>query len=444
MTFDTRDTIAALATPAGPGARAVIRLSGPQALAVALRSFRPVRPIDVNRQSMTPGELDIPDVHAKLPADLFFWPNPRSLTGQDVVELHTLSSPPLIEALIGGLLAAGARAAGPGEFTLRAFLSGKLDLTRAEAVLGVIEADGRDDLKQALAQLAGGVARPLQALREDLLNLLADLEAALDFVDEDIHFVGEDETLKRLGAALAQVTLLGRQLDRRAAVDRPYRVVLAGRPNAGKSSLFNALVGQAAALVSEEAGTTRDYLVRRLELGTVAVELVDTAGWSTAADAIARQSQGLGRSEAEKADLVLLCIEASRGPDAIELEYLTQPRPPVMGVATKCDRGSASADLIATSVVSGFGLGLLRSLLAERVAGRAAPALAPSLSRCRHHVAESLAALRRAHTVVIERLPGELLALEVRAALDQLGEMVGAVYTDDLLDRVFSRFCIGK
>jgi tRNA modification GTPase len=113
-------------------------------------------------------------------------------------------------------------------------------------------------------------------------------------------------------------------------------------------------------------------------------------------------------------------------------------------VATKCDRGSASADLIATSVVSGFGLGLLRSLLAERVAGRAAPALAPSLSRCRHHVAESLAALRRAHTVVIERLPGELLALEVRAALDQLGEMVGAVYTDDLLDRVFSRFCIGK
>src|SRR5437588_583005 len=163
-------------------------------------------------------------------------------------------------------LATGARAARPGAFTLRAFLAGKLDLPRAEAVLAVIEAGSRDELKQALAQLAGGMTRPLQELREDLLNLLADVEAALDFSDEDIHFVEQAELLKRLMKGLALVTLLRRQLDQRGVSGGSFRVVLAGRPNAGKSSLFNALAGSAAALVSAEPGTTRDYLVHKLDL----------------------------------------------------------------------------------------------------------------------------------------------------------------------------------
>jgi tRNA modification GTPase len=443
MPLHTDDTIVALATPPGPGARAIVRLSGPESLAAVGALFSPRETLAPGRRALVEGSVRLPGVAAPLPADVLLWPGPHSYTGQDMAELHVLSSPPLVEALVAALLQAGARPAGPGEFTLRAFLSGKLDLTRAEAVHGVIEAGSRDELKQALAQLAGGVARPLQALRDDLLNLLADVEAGLDFAEEDVQFVEERDLLLRLGGALAHVTLLGKQLEQRGVAGRAFRVVLAGRPNAGKSSLFNALAG-ASALVSPEPGTTRDYLVRRLDLGGVAVELVDTPGWHAAGDDIESQAQSLGREQAERADLVLLCLEAGVTRTAAEVELLRQERPAAVGVATKCDLGGTPADLLATSALTGAGLEALRGLLAERARQRAQPPLAPSLSRCRHHVAECLACLRRAHAVALYHDPPEILALELRGALEQLGEMVGAVYTDDLLDRIFSRFCIGK
>ncbi len=442
MTLHTGDTIAALSTPDGPGGRAIVRVSGPQAASVVAAVFSP--PPEGGSRSLTAGELRLPGIRAPLPADLYYWPAPGTYTGQNVAEIHTLSSPPLLDVLVSALLGAGARAARPGEFTLRGFLAGKLDLTRAEAVLGIIEAQDRDEVKQALSQLAGGVARPLQALRDDLLNLLADIEAGLDFAEEDLAFVGEDEQLIRIARALAQVVLLRRQLDERALAGRAFRVVLAGRPNAGKSSLFNALAGRPAALVSAEAGTTRDYLVQRIDLGNCAADLVDTAGWRPPADAIELQADSLGRDQVGRADLVLLCIPAGGAASPEEAEWLRQRRPPVLGVATKCDAGTPAEGLVATSALSGFGLGLLRSLLAERASARSEPPLAPSLSRCRHHADTCLAGLRRAHAIVLERMPPELLAMELRGALDQLGEMVGAVYTDDLLDRIFSRFCIGK
>jgi tRNA modification GTPase len=364
-----------------------------------------------------------------------------------VVEIHTLSSPPLIELLTAELLRRGARAAGPGEFTLRAFLAGKLDLTRAEAVLGVVEADDPDELKQALAQMAGGVVRPLEGLREDLLNLLADVEAGLDFADEGVTFVDRDQLLLRLGKALAQVTLAGKQLESRSLAGRPFRVVLAGRPNAGKSTLFNALTDAAAAdaaLVSPRPGTTRDYLVRRLDLGGVSAELVDTPGRQEGGNAVEREAQALGREQAGRADLVVLCLPADEPAAPDNAEALRQQRPPVLPVATKCDLAAAPPGRLGVSAATGAGLGGLRRELAERVRARRQPPLAPSLSRCRGHVDACLGCLRRAHAVVLYEDPPELLALELRGALEQLGEMVGAVYTNDLLDRVFSRFCIGK
>jgi tRNA modification GTPase len=444
MALQTRDTIVALATPPGAGARAIVRLSGPDAFSTLSKVFTSPTRLDRRSRTLVDGEVRLAGLHSSLPATLYFWPAPKTYTGQDLAELHTLSSPPLVELLVSALLEAGARAAQPGEFTLRAFLAGKLDLTRAEAVLGVTEAADRDELKEALAQLAGGVTRPLQALRDDLLNLLADVEAALDFADEDLTFVGEDEQLKRITLALAQVTLLGRQVNQRGLANRPFRVVLAGKPNAGKSSLFNALAGRSAALVSPQPGTTRDYLVQRLDLGNTSVELVDTAGWQVSDDPIESRAESLSRDQAGRADLVVLCIAAGNDPSPVEEDLLQQHRPPVLGVATKCDTAEPAEGLLATSALSGFGLGLLRSILAEQVAKRAEPPLAPSLSRCRHHVEACLAGLRRAHAIVLEQMPPELLALELRGALDQLGEMVGAIYTDDLLDRIFSRFCIGK
>ncbi len=438
MLPDLQDTIVALSSAPGPGARAVVRLSGPRAFAVAGGVFTPAAALEPPRRGFHEGRAQLPGLHSPLPVDLYAWPGPRTYTGQDLVELHTLSCPPLLDLLSAELLRHGARAAQPGEFTLRGFLAGKLDLTQAEAVLGIIEASGRDELKQALAQLAGGMARPLQALRDDLLDLLAEVEAGLDFAEEDLHFVEQTELLNRLARALAQVTLLQRQLAQRAVGHRPFRVVLAGRPNAGKSSLFNALAGTDAALVSAAPGTTRDYLVHVLKCGDVTIELVDTAGWQPANGTIEQQAQGLGREQAEQADLLLWCVEAGSALPA------RPGTPAVAEVVTKCDLGGVPPGVMATSAVTGEGLDQLRALLAERARARFRPALAPSLSRCRHHVEALLAHLRQAHGAVLEEEPAEVLALELRAALDELGEMVGAVYTDDLLDRIFSRFCIGK
>ena len=435
----------ALSSAPGPGARAVVRLSGPRAFAVAGGVFAPAAALELPQRGFHEGHVLLPGLHSPLPADLYAWPGPRTYTGQDLVELHTLSCPPLLDLLIAELLRHGARAAQPGEFTLRAFLAGKLDLTQAEAVLGIIEAGGRDELKQALAQLAGGMARPLQGLRDDLLNLLAEVEAGLDFAEEDLRFVEPTELLNRLARALAQVTLLQRQLTQRAVGHRPFRVVLAGRPNAGKSSLFNALAGTDAALVSAAPGTTRDYLVHVLKCGDVTIELVDTAGWQPANGSIEQQAQGLGREQAEQADLLLWCVEAgSAGHESESALPAPTGTPAVAEVITKCDLGGFPLGVVATSAVTGEGLDQLRAFLAERARAHFRPGLAPSLSRCRHHVEALLEHLRQAHGAVLEEEPAEVLALELRVALDELSEMVGAVYTDDLLDRIFSRFCIGK
>ena len=309
----------------------------------------------------------------------------------------------------------------------------------------MIEAGDRNELQQALAQLAGGMARPLQALREDLLNLLADVEAGLDFTEEDIHFVNQEDLLGRIARGLAQLTLLRKQLDQRTVDDKRFRAVLAGRPNAGKSSLFNALARRSKALVSPVPGTTRDYLVYRFEIGDVALELVDTAGWQDANGAIHTQAQTVGSQQYAQADLVLLCLDSTKPVSERESSLLSSKPPPVvLWVATKCDIRPAPSGMLGTSAVSGAGLEDLRSLLIELVRSSRQPALAPSIGRCRHHVDDCINHLRNAHNIVLEEEPPELLALELRGGLETLGELVGAVYTDDLLDRIFSRFCIGK
>jgi tRNA modification GTPase len=243
---------------------------------------------------------------------------------------------------------------------------------------------------------------------------------------------------------MAQVVLLSKQLEKRAVSGEAFRIVLAGRPNAGKSSLFNALTG-AAALVSPEPGTTRDYLIRRLLVDGIAIDLIDTPGWRDEPTSIEEQAQSLGRQQAEQADLILLCLEAGLEIREDERRLLARSGPPaVCAIATKCDLAQGPRHLPATSAKTGAGVEPLRQLLAERARQQTSSPLASSLSRCRHHVQALLDHHRRAHSTVLFQEPSEILAVELRGALDELGAMVGAVYTDDLLDRVFSRFCIGK
>jgi tRNA modification GTPase len=246
--------------------------------------------------------------------------------------------------------------------------------------------------------------------------------------------------LHRLTRGMALVTLVSKQLDQRALGARVFRAVLAGPPNAGKSSLFNALAGASKALVSAEPGTTRDYLVQRLQADGVPIEVVDTAGLRERADGINAKAQELGRAEAERADLILWCREAGHTDDGTPGFAQAE----VLKVATKCDLADPGHGLLGTSAVTGQGLAELRKMLAERARAHLKPALAPSLSRCRHHVDACLDNLRRAHAEVLDEAPLELVAMELRNTLEELGAMVGAVYTDDLLDRIFSRFCIGK
>jgi tRNA modification GTPase len=438
MSLQLDDTIVALSSAAGRGGRAIVRLSGPAAMAIVECTFHSPHAVDPKRRGIHAGFLAIGGVSSPIAAELYDFPGPKSLTGQTVAEIHLLSSPPLVEQLLKDLLAAGARAAQPGEFTLRAFLAGKVDLPRAEAVLATIEASDRNELQSSLKQLAGGITRPLDGLRDDLLNLLADIEAGMDFAEEDLQFVAKPQVLIRLAKAMAQVTLLQKQMRERAVPGRPFRAALVGPPNAGKSCLFNAITGSNA-IVSPVPGTTRDYLVARLEFEGLAVELIDTAGLREAADDVEREAHSVGKEAITRVDLVLLCRV---GDDFGNYPVTTSAE--IVAIATKTDLILPPREILATSAVRGDGLDELKLLLVDKARARTQRGLAPSLSRCGHHVEKCLDHLRKSHHGVLFDDPAEVVALELRAALDHLGEMTGTIYTDDLLDRVFSRFCIGK
>ncbi|MFO0927370.1 MAG: GTPase [Gemmataceae bacterium] len=298
--------------------------------------------------------MRLPGVTAPLPADLYYFAGPASYTGQDVAELHTLGCPPLVER--DGGCCWNSRGVGRRSRRVHAasVSGGQARPDAREAVHAVVEATTRGDLKHALTQLAGGMATPLQTLREDLLDLLADVEAGLDFADEDIRFVDPTELLLRLGRALAQVTLVGKQLDSRAVAGASYRIVLTGRPNAGKSSLFNRLAGTAA-LVSAVPGTTRDYLTASLTLAGVKAELVDTPGWQPPAGTIDAQPRQLGRAQQRDADLLLLCVDAGAALLDEDITLLESSHPPVLRVATKADAAAAPEGWLPTSATTGAG-----------------------------------------------------------------------------------------
>jgi tRNA modification GTPase len=400
-----------------------------------------------------------------------------------VAELHTFGSPPLLEAIVRAACAAGARLAEPGEFTLRAFLAGRIDLVQAEAVLGVIDAADRRQLDSALAQLAGGLTRPLSSLRDQLLNLLADLEAGLDFAEEDIRFVAHDELERRLASAADDVARLLDQMRSREQTGTAPRVVLVGEPNAGKSSLFNALVGSTGALVSPIPGTTRDYVRARLELGGIFCELIDTAGLDgePTVDAVATAAQRMTREQSEQAELQLVCIDStrlprphSRSPSPLTGEgrlavsssnggegvarqadagsqVMAAVNTPRLVVLTKCDLSAAECqvkDTIATSSIACVGLDELKAAIRDRLAttdeSSSISVVAGTVRRCRESLCLAFDALARARKLTADQSGEELIAAELRGGLVEVGKIVGAIYTDDLLDRIFSRFCIGK
>lgn len=452
--FDADETIAAVASAPGGAVRGIVRVSGARAVACVegLLADAEQRAAlhDLSRPRCLAASLALPQFAAPLPCDVYCWPGTRSYTRAPTVELHTIGSLPLLEAISEAVCRHGARPARPGEFTLRAFLAGRIDLTQAEAVLGVIDAADRAQLQTALKQMAGGLALPLGNLRNDLLDLTAELEAGLDFVEEDIQFLARDELLRPLTEALTVVESLRARLGSRGEDVQIPRVAIAGAPNAGKSSLFNALVGRYAALVSPQAGTTRDYLTARLSLSGMPIELVDTAGVAhSAIDDVDAAAQRLAADQARTAAVTLLCLDSAlpnieRPDDTADVRRIV--------VWTKADlspdagnaRLRVESDL-QVSATTGAGMEqLVSAVTAVLQKSTSGDVVATTAARCRDSLSRAAFALSAAVTQARDQHGEELIAAEIRLALDELGQVLGAVYTDDILDRIFSRFCIGK
>ena len=445
------DTICAVASAPGGSARGIVRLSGPRVADLLASTFEPL--VSTSSATAFSGRIRLAAPMGELPGDLFFWPNERSYTRQPTAEFHTLGSPPLLAALIRTLCQQGARLAEPGEFTLRAFLAGRLDLTQAEAVLGVIDSTGRKPLEAALAQLAGGLSRPLAELRETMLQLLAHLEAGLDFVEEDIEFISKVELDRALVEAAGQVAGLIAQLGSRTATNHQPKVVLSGLPNVGKSSLFNALAGRSAAIVSPQPGTTRDYLSAIVDFDGLTCELVDTAGvdLSGMLSDLENSAQQAATGERERAQVIVLCLDSTRPLIDLETHWLNTlcgSAEPVLVAFTKCDqplRSERQLTAIETSSVTGLGLKELAAAIRRSViSSPGETTVAGTAERCQDSLRLAWEALSRAQSLNQHRAGEELVAAELRFALTELGKVVGTVYTDDILDRIFSRFCIGK
>jgi len=449
MSFDLHDTIAALSSPPGPAPRGIIRVSGPQTQAAVDGLFTPDDPdrwSSTHRAERHCGVFTLVEVDRRIPVSVYFWPDERSFTGQPMAEIHTVGSPPLLEAMLTAIYAGATRPARRGEFTLRSFLAGKIDLFQAEAVLGVIDADDQRALNSALEQLAGGISHEFQEVREDLLALLADLEAGLDFVDEDIEFVPASEVLRRLQEAETVVEeLLSQAAARMRTADRAT-VALAGPPNAGKSTLFNAYAGRNAALVSEVAGTTRDYLAIDLKWGGLPVRLLDTAGWEEAKEGPLQSALALRHDQLQRADLIIWCRAADDSQADSGFTLLPESIPKIR-VLTKCDlANSHNEEEIEVCSLTGAGLENLSRTVVEALSATntSSRLLGTTGARCRDSLRGALEALQRAIELAESGFGDELLSIEIRVALEELGKVSGAVYTDDILDRIFSKFCIGK
>lgn len=448
MLLRTEDTIVAVASAPGGGLRGIVRVSGPQAVAMAQAWF-PACPSGLRHATAIAGEAILNQRGDRLPGELYVWPQTRSYTRQPTVEFHTLGSPPLLARLVQTICSHGARTAEPGEFTLRAFLAGRLDLTQAEAVLGVIDAPSRTELDVALRQLGGGLAAPLNLLRSELLDALAHLEAGLDFVEEDIEFIGRDALRRQIAAACDEVTALADRMAARDSSSGEFRVVLYGRPNVGKSSLLNALARSQQAIVSDVAGTTRDYIAATIDGGGQRYQLIDTAGvWEAGTRAIEGAAQFASQQQSQAAHLRLLCLDATRPLDDWERHEVQRADPQRLVVLTKCDAAQVDdSEYLPTSSITSLGLSNLQQAVAMRLSQLASvkgDVVAGTAARCRDSLHRAAASLQVALDAVDQDVGEEYVAGELRVALEELGRIAGAIYTDDILDRIFSRFCIGK
>ena len=442
------DTIVAIATAPGAGGVGMLRVSGPQALRIAVDLGCPqLQPRHAHYARFRDAAGEVLDDGIAL-----YFPNPRSFTGEDVVELQGHGSPVVLRQLVGRCIALGARQARPGEFSERAFLNGKLDLAQAEAIADLIAASDTRAARAARRSLDGVFSRRVEDAGEQLVRLRIHVEAAIDFADEPLDTLGGDQVRQGLGEVQLALATLRDDAERGRRLRDGLHAVLVGPPNAGKSSLLNALAGSERAIVTDIAGTTRDTLRETIRIDGLELTLVDTAGLRDGGDAIEREGMRRARAEMQRTDLAIIVLDA-RDPQAghAAVADAIAGVPLQLWIHNKSDLLEAlpadiDANVVHVSAATGQGLDRLHTRLRELASGSAGDSVEGEFSaRARHVEAITLAighAERAEAELVHEHL--ELAAEELRLAHEALGEITGRMSADDLLGRIFSSFCIGK
>lgn len=455
------DTIAAIATPPGRGGIGIVRLSGPRAADIALRLLQRNSKLPVRRAVFAAFRAE--DGSAIDEGIALYFQTPHSFTGEDVVELQGHGGPVVMDLLLRRMLELGARLARPGEFSERAFLNDKLDLAQAEAIADLIDAGSEQAARSAVRSLTGVFSEKVQGLVESLIQLRMYVEAAIDFPDEEIDFLSDGHVERELRIVQRQLQEVMAQARQGALLREGMHAVIAGKPNAGKSSLLNALAGFEAAIVTDIAGTTRDVLRELIQIDGMPLHIIDTAGLRETSDIVEQEGVRRALREVEKADRLLFVYDLAETPHPLEeAARFFSPLPPpekLLLVANKCDlmpglepgrreqqdaQGRAYTEIV-LSAQRGAGLAELRDAL-KAVMGFHAGETGLFTARRRHldALARAQAALEVALQQLLQRGAGELVAEDLRVAQNALSEITGEFSSDDLLGRIFSSFCIGK
>jgi tRNA modification GTPase len=454
---EATDTIAAISTPPGRGGIGIVRLSGPQAASIGVQLVQLRQPLEHGRARLA----DVLDAAGsgesgeRIDEALVTWfAAPNSYTAEDLIEIAAHGSPVVLELLLRRALDLGARLAEPGEFTQRAFLAGRLDLTQAEAVRDLIDAQTLTQARQAASQMGGALSRRVQPVKQALVELIALLEAGIDFAEDDVDVAPKAEIARRIEALTPPLTALEASFRRGRIVHDGLTLAIVGRPNAGKSSLFNRLVERERAIVTATPGTTRDLVTERISLDGIPLELVDTAGLREGLEEA--ELLGIARSREALADaaLVLVVLDATQPLNEEEHRLLAAVagRPALVSV-NKCDLATGDSQpaevggvpALRTSALTGEGIAELRERILALATGGAASE-AGMLTSLRHHqaVSTTLSALNDAAQANASSIPHEMILLDLYRALWALDSLTGQTTSDDILNLIFSTFCIGK
>jgi tRNA modification GTPase len=460
------DTIASIATALGVGGVGIVRVSGPGAVAVAEALYRdtnrrvPRRPLGARESHRVHhGWLVRPESGEVLDEALVLvMRGPRSFTGEDVVEFQTHGGTTVLHAVLEACLREGARLAAAGEFTKRAFLNGRLDLAQAEAIHDLVTAKTERSLSQAVNQLEGGLSRGVRALRGSVIDLMARIEAAIDYPDE-IDDLSADETVPWLERLLAEVNGYLATAQQGHVWREGASLAIVGRPNVGKSSLLNALLRRERAIVTDIPGTTRDVLEETLSLQGVPFRVVDTAGIRETQDVVEAIGVARSRETLVAADVAILVVDLSAGvqPEETALRAEVGDRPLIV-VGNKRDllAGAdplavlaplaAGAPVVAVAAATGEGLGELERLLVTTALGRPVGEVSPTTVNARHRQALERAqtALMRAHESACAAMPGDFVAIDLKEAVAAMGEITGDAIAEEVIEQVFAQFCVGK